>query len=256
METTRETIYSHALGWDMVHDIYGHDGLILFAFPSQDGKAEEYSDFGMIDCIADYIEDGLVQVVCVDGNDWNSFTASGDESWRIANQEKYISYVVDELVPYILDRYRDLHGHEYDLPLVSTGCSMGATHALIFTLRYPDVFNYCIGLSGVYHASFFFPFYQNEQIYFNSPVDMLSNMKPDNPILEEYRKTHIILCCGQGAWENESLDDIKTLDYHFKRLKIPAWCDLWGYDVEHHWYWWRKQLPYFLDHVIKEVYGH
>jgi esterase/lipase superfamily enzyme len=27
---------------------------------------------------------------------------------------------------------------------------------------------------------------------------------------------------------------------------VPAWFDYWGYDVNHDWPWWRRQLPYFL----------
>ena len=37
----------------------------------------------------------------------------------------------------------------------------------------------------------------------------------------------------------------------FNREKnIPAWIDYWGYDVNHDWPWWRKQMPYFLGNVL------
>ncbi len=32
---------------------------------------------------------------------------------------------------------------------------------------------------------------------------------------------------------------------------IPAWIDLWGYDVNHDWPWWRKMLPYFLGKLTE-----
>lgn len=36
----------------------------------------------------------------------------------------------------------------------------------------------------------------------------------------------------------------------FDRLGVNAWCDFWGSDVNHDWTWWRKQLPYFLGHIL------
>ncbi len=27
--------------------------------------------------------------------------------------------------------------------------------------------------------------------------------------------------------------------------QIPVWVDFWGYDVNHDWPWWRKQIAYF-----------
>ena len=39
--------------------------------------------------------------------------------------------------------------------MMTTGCSMGAYHALNFFLQHPDVFNKVIALSGVYDARFF-----------------------------------------------------------------------------------------------------
>ena len=34
---------------------------------------------------------------------------------------------------------------------------------------------------------------------------------------------------------------------------ISGWVDFWGYDVNHDWPWWRKQLPYFVGNVIGEA---
>ena len=31
---------------------------------------------------------------------------------------------------------------------------------------------------------------------------------------------------------------------------IGAWCDFWGYDVEHDWPWWKKQIRYFLPYLL------
>ena len=34
---------------------------------------------------------------------------------------------------------------------------------------------------------------------------------------------------------------------------IDHWADFWGFDVNHDWPWWQKQLPYFMGHVLGEA---
>jgi esterase/lipase superfamily enzyme len=65
--------------------------------------------------------------------------------------------------------------------------------------------------------------------------------------LEQYRQSHIILCAGQGAWEDTALADLRAFESVLHAKQVPAWVDYWGYDVNHDWPWWRKQLPYFLE---------
>ena len=36
----------------------------------------------------------------------------------------------------------------------------------------------------------------------------------------------------------------------FASKGIRATVDFWGYDVDHDWPWWQKQLPYFLDKIL------
>ncbi|MBI5243061.1 MAG: hypothetical protein HY922_05155 [Elusimicrobia bacterium] len=31
---------------------------------------------------------------------------------------------------------------------------------------------------------------------------------------------------------------------------IPCWVDFWGHDVNHDWVWWRRQMPYYLSHLV------
>ena len=32
---------------------------------------------------------------------------------------------------------------------------------------------------------------------------------------------------------------------------IPNYMDLWGYDVAHDWPWWRKQIVFFMEHLVQ-----
>jgi esterase/lipase superfamily enzyme len=52
---------------------------------------------------------------------------------------------------------------------------------------------------------------------------------------------------GQGAWEDEAIEDTRHLEYLFREKSVPAWIDYWGPDVNHDWPWWYRQMNYFLD---------
>ena len=132
---------------------------------------------------------------------------------------------------------------------------MGATHSVIDALRRPDLFEGCIALSGVYDASYFFGDWMNATLYDNSPVHFLPNMPANHPYVDLYNERELVICVGQGAWEDEGVRTERILDDAFHRLGVHAWCDYWGYDVNHDWPWWKKQIRYFLPNVLDTIAG-
>ena len=86
---------------------------------------------------------------------------------------------------------------------------------------------------------------------FGVPVDYLAGM--DDPwFLERYRRNTIVICTGQGAWEEDSIRHTRRMERILAGKDIPAWFDYWGYDVNHDWPWWRLQMPYFLGELAKQ----
>lgn len=127
---------------------------------------------------------------------------------------------------------------------------MGAYHSANFFFRRPDIFDNLIALSGLYDARFFFPNYNDSLIYDNSPVDYLKNIPWEHYYLNMYRHSEIVICVGQGKWENECIEDTNKIKGILEKLQVPAWIDYWGHDVDHDWPWWKVQLPYFLKHML------
>jgi esterase/lipase superfamily enzyme len=242
--------YSACLGRDMEYKVYGHAGKPVLVFPSQDGRFYDYEDNGMIQAAEDYIDSGRIQMFCCDSNDKNSWSSeSWDSRKRIEQQEAYYHYICDELVPQIFKISETANGGYHFEGILTTGCSMGGTHALNFLLRRPDLFSGCIALSGAYDASLFFHGYSDDLVYANSPVDYIQGMPYDHPYVNLYRHRDIILCCGRGNWEHPMQEDAQRMRELFAFKNIPAWVDFWGNDVAHDWVWWRKQLPYYLNYV-------
>ena len=234
--------YSRYLNRDMEYKTFGNQGHGLIAFPCQNGRFFDYADQGMIHVLTPWIEAGKICVICVDGIDWETWSNfGGDPRWRIEQHERWFNYIIEELLPNI--RYYD--GETF----MTTGCSMGAMHAANFFFRRPDIFDTVIALSGLYHAGYSFPYYSDDLTYANSPQDFLRNVSEDHPWMNLYRQRRIVICIGQGRWEEETLDSTRQLDTILCEKHIPAWFDYWGFDCDHDWPWWRKQLPFFMSHL-------
>lgn len=246
----RETVTAHSknLGKDMSIRVYGESGWPIVAFPIQDAMSDCYEQFGMVDAMKEYIEGGKVQLFALDSVDAEGWSdRGGDNVLRVKVIEAFYNYVCEEVVPFVHER------NGSDLRPLTMGCSLGATHALVAFLRRPDLFQGVIALSGGYDAQFFFGDWMNTTLYFNSPVHFLPNTPHDHPYIDLYNRREIVLCCGQGAWEEEGLRTEHIVDDAFRALGVDAWCDYWGNDVDHDWPWWQKQIQYFLPYVLDEA---
>lgn len=237
--------WSENLSQEMELKVYGHAGKPVLVFPAQGGRFFEYEDFGMIAAVSEWIERGLYQFFTVDSIDnqswanWNAHPAD-----RARRHEDYDRYITREVIPWIRARTAP------DALLLATGCSMGGYHSGNFFFRHPDLFDALISLSGLFQLRLFVGDYMDETVYLNCPLFYLPNLE-DAWYLEKYRRSSIIVCAGQGDWEERMLADIAELRGILSRKNIPAWIDLWGRDVAHDWPWWRKQMPYFLGKLVE-----
>jgi esterase/lipase superfamily enzyme len=236
--------WSPNLGQDMELKVYGHYGKPVLVFPAQAGRFFEYEDFKMVDALRGLVDGGRIKLFTVDSIDAQSWANSGAHpADRARRHEDYDRYIVHEVAPFV----RNHCGGE--AKLITTGCSMGAYHAANFFFRHPDVFDMTLALSGMYSLNTFVGDYMDDNIYYNSPLHYLPDLN-DRWFLDRYRSSRIVICCGQGAWEEAMLADTRALGRILAEKDIPAWIDIWGYDVDHDWPWWRKMAPYFLNHLV------
>jgi esterase/lipase superfamily enzyme len=245
MEIDYQKSWSDCLGQEMEWKIYGSAGKPVLVFPAQGGRFYEFEDFGMIDAVSGLISAGFYQFYTVDSIDnqsWSNWDILPSD--RAVRHEAYDRYICQEFIPYIHARIGE------SKMLLATGCSMGGYHSANFFFRHPDLFDSLISLSGLFQLHSFIGEYMDDLVYFNSPLYYLRNLN-DPWYLEKYRRSKIVICAGQGAWEEAINEDIRELRQILEEKNIPAWVDLWGYDVNHDWPWWRKQLPYFLEKILQ-----
>lgn len=237
--------WSDSLQQDMEFKVYGHAGKPVVVFPAQCGRFYEFEDFGMVGAVSGFIGEGLYQFYTVDSIDSQSWANSwAHPADRARRHEDYDRYITNELAPIIRERCGA------DVKMLSTGVSMGGYHSANFFFRHPDIFDSLISLSGLFQLHMFVGDYVDDNVYFNSPLLYLANLS-DPWYLEKYRSSQIIICAGQGAWEEAMTADIHALRGILEAKGVPAWIDLWGQDVNHDWPWWRRQLPYFLGKLLE-----
>ena len=236
--------FSRILNRDMEYTIFGEKGKPAVVFPTGGGRFFQFEDSGMLEACSPYIESGSMQVFAVDGIDWEHFECegkSGDE--RTARYHDYLKYLTKEMVAVIAST------NNYRGKYMTFGTSLGGYHAMNLLLRYPDIFDTVIAMSGIYNTARYFHDFMNDELYVNSPLLYLQNAI-DKDKMEAYLSSKIIASVGQGQWEDDAMADFLTLRALFDEKKIPAFFDVWGYDVTHEFVWWRKQIAYFLTKVL------
>ena len=92
--------YSRHLNRDMEILVYGHTGKPCLVFPAQNGRYFDFEGFKMVDCAADFIESGKLQLFCIDSVDEESWSdLNGPKRPRIERHEQWYNYVIEEVVP-------------------------------------------------------------------------------------------------------------------------------------------------------------
>jgi esterase/lipase superfamily enzyme len=221
--------------------VYGQYGPALLMFPTAGADFLEYERFHLINAIAPFINGGTVKAFSVNSiNSESWLNHSMEPHHKAIRHQQYNEYIVNEVVPFI-------HSHCQGLvPIVTTGASLGALHALNSFFRRPDIFAGTIAMSGDYNLQTYTRGYYDDNVFFNSPEQYLPGIS-DHEYLEQMRRGRIIIASGQGSYENP--DASRRLSEILRAKSIPHWLDLWGNDMTHDWPTWRQMLPYFLKKI-------
>ena len=243
MQGRHELIYSPSMGRRMHVWCYGHWGLPLLVFPSAAGFAHEWDAQGMVDALAPLVHGGKVKLYCPESNVSQAWTDKETHpALRVKAHLAYERFVVHELVPGIR---HDCQSES--IRIAVAGASLGAFYAANFALKFPEIFDYALCLSGRYEATDFTGGYSNLDIYFNDPLAYVPNL--DGEALERVRAhTHLAMVCGQGAWEEGCIEETHALCDVMEYQGISHQRDIWGHDVSHDWHWWRRQAVFHLSH--------
>ncbi|QHV97330.1 MULTISPECIES: esterase family protein [Spirosoma] len=188
--------FSPNLNRDMELLVFGHSGARVLVFPTRRGRFYEYEELGLVNALADRLENGWLQLFCVDSVDRESiYNRYIPPPERIKRHGQYEEYILNEVLPF--SRLKNPQPF-----MISHGCSLGAYHAANIAFRHPQWFGKLVALSGRYDLSApvaefrgLFDNYYDEDIYFHNPNHFLPNLG-DGIVLDELRRMQIVMTVG------------------------------------------------------------
>ena len=230
--------YSPSLNRDMELLVFGHAGARVLIFPTSQGRFYEWEDRGIIWSLRHQIDNGWIQVFCVDSVDAESWYCNwahpGGRAYRHA---QYDGHLYNEVLPFSVHK----NSNPY---LITIGASFGAYHAMNFGLKHPEVVGRILGLSGLYDIRWFTDGFDNEYVYFNNPMQYIPNEHNlDRLVL--LRRLDIIIAAGRADRLIQSSRDLSGA--------------LWGKGIGNalrEWDGWAHDWPYWEKMVHLYIGGH
>jgi esterase/lipase superfamily enzyme len=215
--------------------LFGHAGARVLVFPTSMGRFFGWEDRGMIEALRDQIDNGWIQLCCVDSVDSESWYARWKHpSDRAHRHGDYERYLLSEVLPFTRHRNPDPF-------LIVTGASFGAYHAVNLAFRHPHLVGRLIALAGLYDIKGMTGGFEDAVVYAHNPAHFVAH-EHDHFRLEAMRRMDIILSIGRddpNFHNNEYFSGMlwgKNIWHAFR-----IW-DGWAHD----WPWWRQMIRHYI----------
>ncbi|MDD5276983.1 MAG: alpha/beta hydrolase-fold protein [Methylovulum sp.] len=234
--------WSDNLKRDMELLVFGHAGAKVLVFPTRDGRFYEYENLGVVESLRHKIEQGWLQLYCIDCVYSESFYCSwAHPSGRIQRHIDYEDYLLFEVLPFMHSK----NPHEC---VISHGLSLGAFHAANIAFRHPHLFKKLVAFSGRYDLTLsvecfsdLLDGFYSEDVYFHTPNHFLPNLDCSWR-LTKLREMDIILVIGR---EDPFLQNNQELSAILWEKNIPHQLILWD-GRAHKGKYWRRMAPLYI----------
>lgn len=237
MEKRSEKWRSPSLGKNMEITIWGESGTPVLALPTRGQKNDQWEEYGMVDALSLQLKEGYNQLFCIDTVDEESFLNDQiPPSKRIVRHQQYETYIVEEVVPYILD-------HNPIDYIIIAGVDLGGYHAITLALKHPKEFGKAIGMSGLYNIRIFMDDFYDDNVYYNNPVDFIPNLNKQS-LLNSIRDVDLrLVSYTQDSRRGHAENMSKVLRMKFIEHKL----DIWDVEEGGEWDLWPQMLQ---THII------
>ncbi|MBA3856145.1 MAG: esterase [Cyanobacteria bacterium PR.3.49] len=214
---------------------FGHAGARVIIFPTSCGRFFDWENRGMINALSRHIDEGWLQVFCVDGVDNESwFNTHANPTDRARRHLQFQEYIIQEALPFTKSK------NDNDF-VIACGASFGAYHSYSIAMRYPTHFNRVLGMSGVYDVREWTNNEMNDVIAQGSPCEYMLSLHDSNQ-LDQIRKLDLIIPVGRmdplfgnNRWFSQILWE-KGIWHAFRE-----W-DGFGHD----WPWWYDMIQHYI----------
>jgi esterase/lipase superfamily enzyme len=213
---------------------FGDRGRPVLMFPTSMGRFYQNEDFGLTGALADKVDAGWLQLICVDSVDAESwYNRKISPADRARRHDDYDRYLRDEMLPFIESR---AGGN-----VVTLGASFGAFHAANLAGRYPGRVTKAICFSGLYDVGQFLDGYWDTLCYYHTPQAYIANMSDE--WLDRLRQVEWIVATGENdslIAQNRAFADL--LARKGQRVQAEFWPGVFGHD----WPYWKENVRRFI----------
>jgi esterase/lipase superfamily enzyme len=234
--------WSECLQRDMELLVFGHTGAKVLVFPTRDGRFYEYENLGIVEALKDKIQQGYIQLYCIDSLYRESFYCSNiSPVERIQRHITFEKYVIEEVLPFMNSK----NSHECT---IAHGLSLGAFHAAAIAFRHPNLFKKLVALSGRYDLTLsvecftdLLEGFYSEDVYNHTPSHFLPHVHCEHH-LEHLKAMEIIIVIGR---EDPFLENNYQLSDILHRKDIAHQFFIWD-GRAHNGHYWRRMAPFYL----------
>jgi esterase/lipase superfamily enzyme len=235
--------HSPVLNREMELLVFGDSGARVIVFPTSRGRFYDWENREMIKALGHHIDQGWIQVYCVDSVDfesWWNFEAHPRD--KAARHLAYQKYIVGEVLPFTKKK----NDNNF---VIALGASMGAYHAMSISLRYPESFNRCIGMSGPYdfkqmsgpYSVFNWIFdYYDDNVNECNPVPFVYSSTEEH--IRQIRKVDTIFAIGET---DPLYDSNRLLSEALSARDVPHAFRVWG-GFAHDWPYWHEMVLHYI----------
>ena len=227
--------FSPSLGRDMELTIFGHGGARVLVFPTSQGRFFEWEDRGMMWALREHLDNGWLQVFCVDSVDSESWYCSwAHPSGRAYRHVQYDNYLLNEVLPFSVSKNNNPF-------LMTVGASFGGYHAMNFGLKHADTVDRILAMSGIYDIRGFTGGYSDDNVYFNNPVQYIANEHEPHR-LAQLHHLDIIMAAGRDDRLMNSARALSNVLWSKGIWHALREWDGWAHD----WPYWQKMLLLYI----------
>lgn len=227
--------YSPSLNRDMDLLVFGHAGARVLVFPTSKGKFYEWEDRGMMNTLSVHINNGWLQLYCVDSVDAESWYNYGvHPGARAYRHTQYDNYLYHEVLPLTVSK----NGNPF---MMTMGASFGAFHAMSFGLKHPDKVDRILALSGLFDIRSFTDGYSDANVYHNNPMQFIGG-ENDGYRLAQLRHIDIIMATGRDDRLMGSARAMSGLLWSKGIGNALREWDGWSHD----WPYWQRMIQLYI----------
>lgn len=225
--------YSRCLSSEVDMLVFGDRGYPVILFPTAMGRYYQTKDFGLIESVRWFVEQGLVKIYCIESIDEQSwYNKNLHPADRVLTHIAYDRMLNEELAPWAMNETGVNR-------VVAAGCGFGGYHAANFAFKHPDKAGHLFSMGGAFDIKPYTDDFYNDDIFFNNPPDFL-------PWNDDGALWHMNIILGT-AEDDFCKDENIRLSNILKQKHINHWLDI--RHGTHDWPVWREMFPHYLSTI-------